>query len=38
MMPPPRPSNEPTRPANTPMTNVKSRFSSKLYVDRSNSF
>lgn len=38
MMPPPSPSKEPTMPAATPMTNVKNRFSSKLCVNRSNSF
>lgn len=38
MIPPPSPSIEPTIPAATPMTNVKNRFSSKLYVNRSISF
>ena len=37
-MPPPNPSIEPTMPATTPITNGKNGFSSKLYLDRSNSF
>jgi hypothetical protein len=38
MMPPPSPSNEPTTPADTPMTNAKNKFSNKLFIYRTNSF
>ena len=38
MMPPPSPSNEPTTPADTPITNAKITFSNKLFIYRTNSF
>lgn len=38
MIPPPSPSNEPTMPADTPMTNTINMFSNKLFNYRTNSF